>query len=224
MSLLVAELQRQLGEGGINLIASFPSAIYDAAGPPVGYSANDLLPGAQSWIVVGSGGRRLWEAFQGWLSETPTRRLERELHPLDRYVARLLDTGDALFEEAGLDVRRFEPTIVFQPRIDFRHLAVLAGFGSSSPIGMVVHPEFGPWWALRGAWLVDAAIDPTSLAGQPCEGCPAPCRSVIAPGTEGTLAAATRAAREACPISAHRYTGEQLDYHYAPDASLLQRY
>ena len=36
----------------------------------------------------------------------------------------------------------------------------------------------------------------------------------IPPGAEGTIYAATRAAREACLVDQDRYTEEQLTYHY----------
>ncbi len=186
-----------------------------------------LLPGARSVLVVGSSGRRLWERFTAWLAADPSERLLGEPNPLDRYVATLLDEGSALLEAAGVRARRFEPTLQARPQLDFRRIAELAGLGSPSPIGLIVHPTHGPWWATRGAWLVDGEIDPTPPVSGPCPTCSAPCVRDLPAGAAFTLLAATRAAREACPLTADRYTDEQLDYHYAPiddRARLLARY
>ncbi len=203
---LVRSLGAALVDGGLNVIASA-----DAAGWP---GAGALLDGARSVIVVGSGGRALWSRFRAWSDEAPRARLLDEAHPLDRYVGTVLDRGDALLAAAGVRARRFEPTVVFEPRVDFRRLATLAGLGASSPLGIVVHPVFGPWWALRGAWLIDRALPPTPPLVLPCEGCAsAPCRAAIPDGTEGTILAAIFPARAACRIQEHRYTDEQIAWH-----------
>jgi hypothetical protein len=219
--MLLARLADLLAEGGVNLVASVEADAWDAAGPPPGFAAGELLPGARALIVAGSAGGALWARFTAWLAEAPRARLADEAHPLDRYVAMVLDRADALLAAEGVRARRFEPTFLFQPRIDFQRVVRLARLGCASPIGMVVHPEYGPWWAARGAWLVDRAIPataPASTEGRPCAGCAAPCRAAIPAGAEGTIAAATRAAREACVLGAHRYSDEQLTYHYDPPA------
>jgi epoxyqueuosine reductase QueG len=227
---LATRLARQLADGGLDLYAAFPASAWDAAGPPAPLASQALLPGARTLVVAGSGGRALWERFTAWLAEAPRARLTDEAHPLDRYVATVLDGAAALFDGAGLRARRFEPTFLFEPRLDFRRLAELAGLGAPSPLGLLVHPVYGPWWGLRGAFLVAGALPataPASIHGIPCNGCPAPCRAAIPAGTEGTIAAATVAAREACVLGAHRYSDEQIAYHYRPDegrAQLLGRF
>src|SRR5262249_19620752 len=107
--------------------------------------------------------------------------------------------------------------------LDFRRLAELAHLGSPSPIGMLIHPLHGPWWAARGAWLIDQSLGELHpLDGAPCRGCAAPCRAAIPAGTEGTLAAATRGARDACTLEGSRYGEEQLDYHDGGEAARLR--
>src|SRR5689334_15782858 len=120
MPALLARLRETLGDGGLNLVAAVEAGAWDAAGPPAGFAAGELLDGARSLIVVGSGGRALWGRFTAWLGEAARERLTDELHPLDRYVAGVLDRGDAIFAEEGVRARRFEPTFLFQPRLDFR--------------------------------------------------------------------------------------------------------
>ena len=207
---LIAALGHSLTVGGVDLIAVFPSEKWDP-------EDRSLLVGARSVIVVGSSGQSLWKRFTAWAAEAPRARLVDDLHPLDRYVTTVLDRGDALLAQAGVRARRFEPTLACVPRLDFRRLAELSGLGSRSPIGMIIHPVYGPWWALRGAWIVERALAETPPLARPCDGCPAPCRATIPAGTEGTIAAATPAARGACVLSQHRYSDEQLDYHMRPD-------
>jgi hypothetical protein len=213
---LAQALSDAVAPWGIDLVAAVPAARWDASLPPDALRAGSLLDGARAFVVVGSSGRGgLWRAFRGWAAEAPRDRLRGEPHPLDRFVAAALDAGDALLAARGVRARRFEPTFAFQPRLDFQRLAELAGLGSPSPIGMLIHPQHGPWWGARGAWLIDCPLDESApLDGAPCRGCPAPCRAAIPPGSEGTLAAATRGARAACVLDGSRYGDEQLDYHY----------
>ncbi len=207
---MLDELRAHLAAGGLDVVA-----VADAA--PLAAHLAPLHPAARAVIVVGSGGRALWERFTAWAAADFARRFRDEPHPLDRYVAGVLDGGDAILARAGVSARRLEPTVLFAPRVDFRRLAAAARLGGDAPLGMVVHPVYGPWWALRGAWLVDRALAPTPPLADPCRGCPAPCRAAIAPGAEGTIWAATREARLACVLQAHRYLDEQLAYHYRPD-------
>jgi epoxyqueuosine reductase QueG len=222
VSAIVERVAAALDAGGLNLLACFAVRDWDAAGPPVELRAEALLPGARSLLVAGSGGRALWRHFTEALAVDPR---AAEPHPLDRYVRGVLARAEAILDEAGLAHRRFEPTFAFQPRLDFRRLAALAGLGSPSPIGLIVHPEFGPWWALRAAWLIAAELPATPPCARPCDGCPAPCRAALAPGVEGTIWAATREARLACRLDGARYDDEQLTYHYDPQgrARLLAR-
>jgi len=207
---ILSRIAGAVGDGGLNLVAAFAASRWEGAGA--------LLDGARSVIVVASGGRALWARFTEWVAEAPRERFADEPHPLERYVRGLLERAERVLVEEGGRARRLEPTFLFQPRVDFRRLAELAGLGAPSPIGMAVHPIFGPWWALRGAWVVDRAIEETAALARPCEGCMAPCRAAIPPGTEGTIAAATRVARLACVLGESRYSDEQLLYHYEPAA------
>jgi hypothetical protein len=207
-----------LRAGGLNLFAILPAATYDAAGPPAGLSTGGLFPDARSIVVVGSGGRALWPCFLAWLQAAPQEHLVHEPDPLDTYVGALLDRAEQQLEQAGIRRRRFEAAFRFQPRLDFRRIGELCGLGGPSPIGLLIHPGYGPWWALRAAWFVNCELAPSPHLARACEGCPAPCRAAIANGTEGTLLAATREARLACHLSAERYEDEQCVFHHDQDA------
>jgi len=106
-----------------------------------------------------------------------------------------------------------------------------------SPIGPLLHPQYGQWHAYRAAFLFAGVIDlPMPVAGvdNPCESCRTePCRSGCPVGAIGQgqydvpacIAHISTAvgrdcltngclARRACPIGAdNRYPGAQAEFH-----------
>ncbi len=120
--------------------------------------------------------------------------------------------------------QRFEAALHAPVRVDFVALASLVGLGRPGPFGLLIHPEHGPWWALRGAWLVDAEVDPPREAAPACAGCAAPC--VGGWENAGSIARATTDARARCVVGpASRYDDDQMAYHSdrAATAARLQK-
>lgn len=212
---------------GLDLAQPFSLATFHAASEPEHhlpcFGREDALA-----IVVGNT-RALWPRFLEAL------RRERELlalpHPLDHYVVRSLT--DAL---AGVPLRHEihwahhrEPAIAIQ-RI--AHAASLAELG---PAHLCVHPEHGPWLALRAVVVFDVdAVEMgiSSDGGAPspshCRGCAAPCVAALERALAGTPSATGAnpwlGVRDACPVGrASRYDDDQIRYHYDKDASLLVR-
>jgi hypothetical protein len=202
---------------GLNLAASCGIDAYDARAPR-GFRSIDLMPRARGVVVVGSAGRDLWAELRASSEGDPS--LWRREHPLDTHVAGLLDRADLALAMAGIGSRRFEPTLTASPAhgIDFRALGELTGLGSMGPFGIVIHPVHGPWWALRGAWLVDVAVTEPAAFPAPCAGCHAPCLGTARP--EGILLA-TAIVRRRCIVGQDsRYSDEQIAYHYDPEPTL----
>jgi hypothetical protein len=123
--------------------------------------------------------------------------------------------------------------------VDFRTAALRAGLGWPSRLGLLLHPEHGPWMGLRALCLTTEELEPTGpLGGEgPCGGCPAPCATAcpagaILPGPLGLgggwsvgicaswhersdLCLRSCASRLACPQGApSRYPPDELRYHY----------
>lgn len=201
---LVERLGARLRSAGIDLIGTASAAAWDAHAP-AHLRSGELLPNARSVIVVGSAGRALWEAFA---AAAP----HHGEHPLDAFVTRALVDAEAAFAESGVAARRFEAAFTFEPRVDFRALGRLAGFGDVGPFGLLIHPTHGPWFGLRGAWLVDREVPTAPAVPPPCATCAAPC---VGDAGATTLDRSTSAMRLRCPIGAgSRYTDEQLRYHH----------
>jgi hypothetical protein len=212
----------QLARAGLSLCGGLPIAAYDSLVSPPWRSAG-LAPGARGALVVGNAGRALWERFL----ESPDRALADD--PLDRYTRRVLDAAASHWDPAAVvafyaDRREG----VYLPIVA---LARRAGFGTPGRVGVLIHPEYGPWIAIRAVLLVPESLVEESVAPyDPCTGCPAPCASAcvgLAVGARGLDArrcydtrladpacAGACAARSACVVGrAHAYAPEQLAHH-----------
>lgn len=167
--MLVAELTRQLAPFGLNLIGVTTAAAYDALVPEA-YRFGATFGGAV--VVIGNGGGRFWAAYRDHLALHPDHAdLE---HPLDAFTTYVMETvAVPLADRLGARPDLRLPFRATLPPLSFVHLAEAAGLGRRGLLGVLIHPEFGPWMALRGALLVDAALPaPRPAAGfDPCPTC-----------------------------------------------------
>ncbi len=138
--------------------------------------------------------RGLKASARSCLSATPGRRCGRrfaaaidgERHPLDRWTKRVVDP---IAERLG--ARAVYP---FGPGAPpFQRWALRAETLYSSPLGILIHPEYGLWHAWRAALLF-----PERLALPPRSGAPHPCESC-----------AEKPCLAACPVGA--FTGSSYD-------------
>ncbi|MEL6348292.1 MAG: hypothetical protein AAFV53_34600 [Myxococcota bacterium] len=209
-----------LAAKGLNLIGIADGAPYQS-----------LLAGCKAVVVVASGGGALWDAFLDDLRADPQRLFEED-HPLDRFVARTLQQADPTPPASRRWIRCAADESVF---IDFRKLALQAGLGWMSQLGVVLNPTFGPWMGLRAACLTTDAlpIDGPLSAPAPCAACPDRCaaacpggafdagrlriRRCVAFRAASTTCAVRCDARRACPEGrAHAYGADALRYHMDP--------
>ena len=187
-----------------------------------------FLPGCRAVLVFGSGGRALWDAFVADLRLHPEH-LAGERHPLDRFVARALEAADP---DPGPERRWIRCAADEKQTVDFRVLALRAGLGHRSRLGLLLHPEYGAWMGLRAACFTTEAlpVDGPLQSEGPCEGCPAPCETACpaqaidqkgwnvgrcAAHQEGTEDCKRGChSRLACPEgAAHAYEPLELRYH-----------
>ncbi len=216
----LAELAARLAPVGLN-----------AWGIADGAPWQDILPGCRSVLVLGSGGPTLWQALNDAV-RADQGLLDGHLHPLDDFVARAIAEADP----SPPPYRRWLRCAGDEAQqIDFRSLAQAAGLGHPSRLGLLLHPEYGPWLGLRAACFSQEDVRPTGpLRGLgPCLNCPAPCMCAC-PGNAVPAASWGRFsilkcsafrkistpcrigcdARRACPEGAqHAYDALELHYH-----------
>jgi methylmalonic aciduria homocystinuria type C protein len=155
-------------------------------------------------VLVGNT-KRMWSRFVAARAPGPD--------PLERYVEGALEPLGA-------------PTFYAHRRYDggflpFQRIAVAAGLGSLSATHLVIHPTFGPWFALRAILLVESAPPPRVTSAPVCT-CGAACESALAVALAGDDWRQWLAVRDACPVGrSWRYGDAQLRYHYTKDPSAL---
>jgi len=209
-------VRRALSGSGIELVASCEIAAYNERAP-AGYRSAALMPSARGLVVAGSAGPTLWRRFCARMEAAPS--LWKDPHPYDAYVADLLARADRALTVSGVVFRRFDAALDAPLRMPFLALAQLVGLGSPGPFGLLIHEEHGPWWALRGAWLVDAEVEGATVPTPPCRGCSAPCVGRWA--SAGGIVHASAEVRARCIVGqAARYDADQIAYHYEREATV----
>jgi hypothetical protein len=225
---VLKQLSEALIPRGLNLLATTPISAYDA-GVPGDRTLARLMPEARTAIVIGNGGGAFWHAFRACRDDP---RLARASDPLDTFTREVVEA--AVARVIAPPVRILYPFRFSVEPISFMRLAECAGLGRPSLLGVLVHPHFGPWIALRAALLVpDAVVAPRPADGfDPCPGCreracvaACPARAVgdlgwdiprcVAHRTGPTDPCAGRChARFDCVIGReHRYPDDAMAYH-----------
>jgi hypothetical protein len=165
----------------------------------------ELLAGAPVGILIGNT-RALWPKF---LAALPG--LDRT-HPLDDYtertIAALLPDGARCY----FAHRRYAGAFV-----PFQRLAVAAGLGSRSPTHLVIHPTYGPWFALRAVVACSGPPPATAPIPPVCQ-CDASCQAAM---TRALASSGTESwrdwlgVRDSCTVGkSWRYDDDQIRYHY----------
>ena len=182
--------------------------------------------------LAGNAGGEMWDVFAASPESS-----DGNAHPLDRWTCRVL-------ESLG---REWNARVLFPfggaPWHPFQQWARLAGCGSASPLGILMHPRFGVWCGYRGAFTFDATgrretVEPQvpfacgDCAAKPCLGaCPvgavtksgldAPrCRAHVLSDAGKECRTGGCLARRACPVAAQwRQSSAQQAFHMAAFAS-----
>lgn len=135
---------------------------------------------AKAILLVGQAGASAWPHFLAWRERQPP----GLANPLDTWAQ---ETIGAVAERFG--ARAVSPSD--RPYLPFQQWAMRAEGLKPSPLGILMHPEYGLWHAYRGALLFDVALD-FPQAEKPIHLCDAcigkPCMNV-------------------CPVSAHSRHG-----------------
>jgi hypothetical protein len=242
---LIGELGRALAPFGLNLIGVATPAAYDALVP-----ASHRLPrceATRSLVVIGNGGGAFWAAYRAHVEAHPGH--ADRAHPLDDFTTAVVEAQVVpVMERLGITGALHLPHRETTPPVSFVHLAEAAGLGRRSLLGVLVHPEYGPWMALRAALFVDVALSaPRPAAGfDPCPSCAArpcitacPADAVSHPAgwdvprcvgfrvdrADANPCVDRCSARVACVYGrAHRYPDDALAHHQGRAFAVMRRY
>lgn len=214
-------LPAMLAERGLMLRGGFHFDAGEEAPPgPDGGRARSLL-------LVGNAGPGMWREFSAWLDRQP----DIMADPLDTWSAEVIDVI-----AARVGARAVYPSQ--RPWQPFQQWAMRAEGLRASPMGVLVHPEYGPWHAWRAALLFadEVPIQAPEKLSHPCDGCvEQPCLTSCpvnafsdsgfdvarCSGHAGSAAGhacreAGCLARNACPVGADmRYGAAQQAFHMA---------
>lgn len=216
--MILTKLAKEAEAAGLALRGGFHPAV-DERLPPLA----DGRP-ARTLLLLGMVGRAGWETF----TRSPEARLDRD--PLDSWTRRVVS------ELAGgigaLPLFPFEGP----PYWPFQRWAMRAEPVAPSPIGILIHPEFGLWHAYRAAVLFGERIvlPEREQRAIPCDTCTdRPCLLACPVGAFSGKAYKVEAcaahisspagalcmeegcrARDACPVApGYRYAPEQIRFH-----------
>jgi hypothetical protein len=237
---LLEHVRQALHPVGLNLVGVTTVETYDRRVPPP-LRMQSRQPTARVLLVVGNGGPQLWTAFarSGW-----HRRVCHE--PLDSFTQHCIEQRlGPILNRAGATWRAFYPHRFGAEPLSFQDLAHAAGLGVPSLLGLMIHPTYGPWIALRCAVALDLGLPvSTPLSWTPCAACPErPCISAC-PGSAVTAEAGWSAvvcsrqrlhapdscadgchARHACIYGQpYRYPPAAQRHHQAASLAEMQRY
>ena len=177
-------------------------------------------------VLLGNAGPAMWRAFRA----DPG--LSRPGNPLDAWTRRVVED---IARGAGA-----QPLFPFggPPYLPFQRWAMRAESVHPSPLGILIHPDYGLWHAYRAALAFAETIDLPNRDERPspCQTCDArPCLSACPVGAFDGASYAVRTcaahldseagdtcltggcrARDACPVGATwRYDSEQVRFHMA---------
>jgi hypothetical protein len=205
-----------LGSTGLFVCGAFHPRVDDRTPFPAG-----------TVVLIGNAGPAMWRAFRARVPEAESVGLA---DPLDAWVRGVIEDAAArLGAEAvfPFDGPPFHP---------FQRWAMRAEPVHPSPLGILIHPEYGLWHAYRGALAFREVLPlpPREKAPSPCESCSdKPCLAACpvgafradgydvpecvthlrAPPGRACLARGCKA-RRACPVGRPwRYEPPQAEFH-----------
>jgi hypothetical protein len=182
---------------------------------------------AATLVLVGNIGSSFWPAFSHSAEAG-----DGAPDPLNRWTQRVI--GDIAREVGATPLFPFGGP----PYLPFQRWATRAEAVASSPLGILIHPDYGLWHAYRGAlgFAERLALPPRVERPRPCDSCvDRPCLSACPVGAfaeqgydvsacighiggpaGGPCMGGGCLARRACPVgSAYGYSAAQARFHMA---------
>ena len=228
---VLTALANSLQEAGLNLLTALPVT---GLSPEIWWSTP--IADGGTILLLGNGGQDFWQNFT---PNTPA-----GADPVDIFSAEM---SEQALERCCPTLNRKLLFPSDECPILLQRLMWQAGWHTSSPLGIGMHAEYGLWNACRAVWWLDVEcgrVEPKKVDVDHCAHCvDTPCITACPAEALGkgrmpllnrcadyrlsadSACEQTCVAREACPVATeHRYTSEQLNYHYGLARSAIARY
>ena len=148
----LATIEQSLQEAGLTPRGAFHPGAGDAVPPLAGDTP------ARTVVLAGNAGPLMWRAFDAGRAAAPM--------TLDTWSKQVLaELAERLGARAVFAFQR--------PYLPFQRWAMRAEACHPSPLGLLIHPDYGLWHGYRGALLFAAAIElpPPDRRASPCASC-----------------------------------------------------
>lgn len=197
-------------------------------------AALNPAPHETQLILLGHGGRKLWECVQAAGPKGDD--------PVDDYTVRVL----ASFFARHCPQRHYRIVYPGDTALGLQSLGALAGWHHKSPFMVGVDPYWGSWHAYRAVVLADTDFQPGgqpgASGGDPCQNCRGrPCIDACPAAATGEVfdlaaclaerlqpasaCAFSCLSRLACPVGReHRYDEAQLRHSYGHSLRMLEKW
>ncbi|MBR7801346.1 hypothetical protein [Undibacterium fentianense] len=239
-----------LRNAGLNCHAVFqvsdlPSDVYQTL-----LAACPSVDQFQHLILIAHAGRRFWQALKEKNKQCVGGLLDAQnplhLHPVDTFSI------DVVRQYFAQDWPHSAYEIVYPSlhRISLQKLGQLVGWHHTTPFMVGINPEFGSWFAYRALILANTTLATTPIVRSdtqahhsPCKTCvEKPCLHACPPRAidsekmdlqrcldyrqqDDAACVSTCLARWICPVGfEHRYTEEQMAYHYEGSLKMIRIY
>jgi epoxyqueuosine reductase len=229
---LFKKIKTLFNDSGFNIVRKVKAKDYHK-NVKHGYDLNEFLQHAKSIILVGFAGNRFWDILHAFFRNNPGFE-ESRTDWIDDYTQLIFKSAGEILEEGSLSYKMVFPFGVTALYLDFMELGRMSGVGVDSLLGILLHPEYGPWISLRGAIITDLVFslyDGPLENFVPCPPCPKPCITACPAKTisnggwdwnacmdyrlRSVTCEANCASRRTCPYGKdHQYSGEQLAHHH----------
>lgn len=228
---LLQSLRDRLAVEGLHVVLPLSAAAFDEVMVPLGArGAGELVDGAAGAVLIGDGG----PAFFGRFRDAAPYASGVD-HPLDDFTRACVTA--AVTEVLAPRQLDFRVSFPFGgsgagPLLPFQRLGRAAGLPEPGPLGLQIHPEYGPWWAYRALVVVAASLDVEPPLLPWCPPCDRPCVRGCAshrlaagggPPAGGETCGDDCGARLRCPVGReHAYPPDQIAFHLRAREALLR--
>jgi hypothetical protein len=158
---IAAELGALLVERGLEPRGWF---VLEAADMPLGADALSAIRPGMAALLIGNAGPAMWTAFSDSIEH------DGDIgDPMDRWTERIIHSALGQIEEMAVPLFPFGPELW-----PFQRFAARAMGLSPSPLGILIHPRYGLWHALRAAIVFpEVQIQPQLVREtiHPCNDC-----------------------------------------------------